>query len=194
MSQRGKSAITFPYIILKPSHGNTGPSQPILTHEIWQAVPEVMHLLLGNRITITGCVHLGFRGRPGSQAADSLVRAGFTFRSRFHVWSSSRSVFVEWAQLCEHFTAWHLGIPIVPCGSHGQSGFWGSWTVSFLDMLRACVFFPPAKWCDPRSFPWAASKISDFFFLPCSWDSRCEGRCCWSWLIGHELFRPGNRS
>lgn len=95
MSQRGKSAITFPYIIPKPSHGNTDPSQPILTHGIWQAVPEVMQLLLGNQITVTGCVYLAFRGGPGSQAADSLIWAGFAFKSHFHVWSSSHSVFVE---------------------------------------------------------------------------------------------------
>lgn len=42
MSQRRKSAITFPYIILMSSHSSTDPSQPILTHEIWQATPEVM--------------------------------------------------------------------------------------------------------------------------------------------------------
>lgn len=178
MSQWGKSAITFPYIILKPSHGNTDPSQPILTHEIWQAVPEVMHLLLGNRIMITGRVHLGFRGRPGSQAAGSLIRAGFTFKSRFHVWSSSHSVFVEWTRLSECFTAWHLGISIVPCGSHGQSGFWRSWTVSFLDMLRARVFFPLPNDVIPGPFHEQQSKSQNFFFLPCSWDSRCERRCC----------------
>lgn len=48
----------------KPSHGNTDPSQAVLAHEICQAVPEVMQLLGGNQITITGRVYLGFRGKP----------------------------------------------------------------------------------------------------------------------------------
>lgn len=164
MSQWGKSAITFPYIILKPSHGNTDPSQPILTHEIWQAVPEVIHLLLGNRIMITGRVHLGFGGRPGSQAAGSLIQAGFTFKSHFHVWSSSHSVFVEWTRLSWVFHCLAFGDFHCP--------MWESWTVRFLEIMdcqfsrhaEGSCFLSPAKWCDPWSFPWAAIKISEFFF------------------------------
>lgn len=112
MSQRRKSAITFPYIILMSSHSNTDPSQPILTHEIWQAAPEVMKLLLGNRIT----VHLGFRGGSGSQAANSLIWAGIKKSSLcvcfpLAVCGISTTV---WARVC--FAARRLGILIVLVG------------------------------------------------------------------------------
>lgn len=83
---RRKSAITFPYIILMSSHSSTDPSQPILTHENWQTVPEVMQLLLGNPIMITGCIYLGFRGGLfGSQAAKGFIWAGIVLRSHLHV-------------------------------------------------------------------------------------------------------------
>lgn len=101
MSQRRKSAITFPYIILMSSRSNTDPSQPILTHETWQAAPEGMLLLLGNRITITGGVYLGFRGGFGSQAANGLIWAGIVSKSLLRA-CASHSVFVVQAQLSEH--------------------------------------------------------------------------------------------
>lgn len=83
---RRKSAITFPYIILMSSHSSTDPSQPILTHENWQTVPEVMQLLLGNPIMITGCIYLGFRGGLfGSQAAKGFIWAGIMLRSHLRV-------------------------------------------------------------------------------------------------------------
>lgn len=118
MSQRRKSAITFPYIILMSSHSNTDPSQPILTHEIWQAAPEVVKLLLGNRIT----VHLGFRGESSSQAANSLIWAGIEKLSLcmcFPLTVCDTSTTVSMGMFC------HLafGDSHHPCGSHGQAVF-----------------------------------------------------------------------
>lgn len=153
MSQRRKSAITFPYIILMSSHSNSDPSQSILTHEIWQAVPEVMQLFLGNRIVITGPVYLGFRGRFGSQAANSLIWAGIASGICLRA-CTSHSVF----PLCtEHrrFSPPGFGDSHCPVLE--------SWTVSF---LRAFVFFPPAMWCCPWSFWWAPINSCRYFSIP----------------------------
>lgn len=96
VSQRRKSAITFPYIILMSSPSSTDPSQPTWTREIWQVAPEVMQLL-GNQIMIMGHIYLGFRGGFGSQAAHGFIWAGLVLE-------------------CHHGgCAFCLGLPVHPC-------------------------------------------------------------------------------
>lgn len=172
MSQRRKSAITFPYIILMSSHSNTDPSQSILTHEIWQAVPEVMQLLLGNRIVITGPVYLGFRGRFGSQAANSLIWAGIASGICLRA-CTSHSVF----PLCtEHrrFSPPGFGVSHCPVLE--------SWTVSFLGVMdsqfsKGLCFLSSCQVMLSLVLLMSSSQLLQIFSYSYNGVSRCERWC-----------------
>lgn len=149
MSQRRKSAITFPYIILMSSHSNTDPCQPILTHEMWQAAPEVMQLLLGNRIMINRMCLPGFQRRIWFSCSSSLIWAGIASKRHLHA-CASHSVFVATAQLSEDRRVslpgvWGCSLSLVG----GTVSFWE--VMDSLGMLGT-RFLSSCKWDVPWSF------------------------------------------
>lgn len=188
MSQRRKSAITFPYIILMSSHSNTDPCQPILTHEIWQAAPEVMQLLLGNRIMINRMCLPGFQRRIWFSCSNSLIWAGIA--SKRHLCAcASHSVFVVIAQLFEHRRVlpagvWGCSLSLLGAMDSQFLGIQGQFSRHARDL---CFLSSCQMRCSLVLLMWGSQLSQGVFSLPYNWNSRCEKRCCWSWLVGHKL-------
>lgn len=170
MSQRRKSAITFPYIILMSSPSSTDPSQPTWTREIWQVVLEVMQLL-GNQIMIMGCISLGFRGGFGSQAAHGFIWAGLVLECHcggcaFCLGLPEHPCMPRVGNSTEE-----LGPSIVCAGTAGTSRDGQGRLVHQRVMLS---FLWPAALV-PGSPSTKLSALVDFFFLLfCKEDSRCD--------------------